>query len=89
MITTAPTLVFYNPERLTVVSADASSYELGAVSLQQCMNDPDDLKPVAFAPRIMNYADTHYAQIGKKCLAAVRHVKSSQITLLGWTPLPY
>ena len=53
------TLAFYNPNKPTTVSAAASSYGIGAVLLQE---DNNIKKPVAFAYRTLNPAETRYAQ---------------------------
>ena len=53
------------------MSADASSYSLGAVILQKVK---DHWKPVAYAPRSLSETETRYAQIEKEVLA---------VTLLG------
>ncbi len=60
------TLALYNPNAQAKVSADASSYGLGAVLLQQCQ---DGWKPVAFASRSMTETERRYAQIEKEALA--------------------
>ena len=56
---TKPTvLALYSPHALTKVSADASSYGLGAVILQQ---NGSEWKPIAYASRSMIETETRYA----------------------------
>ena len=60
------TLALYDPEAQTKISADASSYRLGAVLLQQV---DGAWKPVAYASRSMSETEHQYTQIEKEALA--------------------
>ena len=56
----------YDPAAETKVSADASSFGLGAVMLQKAGNE---WRPVAYASRSMTDNERRYAQIEKEALA--------------------
>ena len=63
-LASAPVLALYNANRETTLSADASSYGVGAALLQK---QPDgELRPVAYVSRAMSGVGQRYAQIEKR-----------------------
>ena len=62
-LTTTPVLALFDPTRETVVSADASSYGLGAVLLQKQKNG--EMKPIS---RSLSPTEQRYVQIEKEAL---------------------
>ena len=60
------TLTLYDPSADIKISADASSFGLGAVLLQRSQ---DDWKPVAYASHSVTQTERRYAQIEKEALA--------------------
>ena len=74
------TLALYDPDKELKVSADASSYGLGAVLLQK---EGSDWKPVSFASRSMSETECRYTQIEKEALAATWACEKFSMYLLG------
>ena len=66
-LASTPVLAHYDPAKKTILSADASSYGLGAVLLQE--QETGVRKPVAYASRSMTSSEQLYGQIEKKVLA--------------------
>lgn len=63
LLTEAPILAFYDVNKRTVVSADASSYGLGGVLLQD--------RNLQSLHTILELSGKRYTQIEKECLATV------------------
>ena len=80
-LTSPETLALYHPERDTVVSADSSSFGLGAVLLQR-QND-GHMKPVAYASRSLTKTERRYAQMEKEALAIVWSLEHWADLLIG------
>ena len=66
-LTESPALALFDPNLETTVSADASSYGLGALLLQKQANG--ERRPVAYVSRSMTPTESRYAQIEKEALA--------------------
>ncbi|XP_048585750.1 uncharacterized protein LOC116606612 [Nematostella vectensis] len=64
LVTTAPVLAYYDPDKELVIQCDASSTGLGTVLLQEG-------KPLCYASRALTATECGYAQIEKECLAIV------------------
>ena len=71
----------YDPSKKTKIAADASSYGLGAVLLQE--EEPGTWKPVSFISRSMTATESKYAQIEKEALAVTWACERSSNYIIG------
>ena len=67
LLSSTPILSLYDQKCPTRVSADASSFGLGAVLMQQ--HSDKQWRPVAYASRVMTPTEQRYAQVEKEALA--------------------
>ena len=74
------TLALYDVNAPTKLSADASSYGLGAVLLQEA---DKQWRPIAYASRSMSETEQRYAQIEKEALAITWACKKFSDYILG------
>ena len=81
-LTSSETLCAFNPSLDTIVSADASSYGVGAV-LRQKQPEDQMLRPVAYISRVLSDTEKNYAQIEKEALAVTWACERFQNYLLG------
>ena len=80
-LSSSQVLAQYSVDRDTVISADASSYGLGAVIRQVQPNG--QLRPIAYASRALTETEQRYAQIKKEALAVTWGCERFQQYLLG------
>ncbi|XP_045445754.1 uncharacterized protein K02A2.6-like [Melitaea cinxia] len=79
-------LVHYNPELPVILSCDASRYGLGACLAHEIkIGNAVCERPIAFASRTLNDAETKYSQIDKEALAIIWAVKKFDLYLKGRT----
>ena len=80
-LTKPSVLLLYDPLLQTKVTADASSFGLGAVLSQK--DSTDFWRPVAFASRALSVTEKRYAQIEKEALAVTWASEKFQDFVLG------
>lgn len=81
----AVSLAHYNVNWETTLSADASSYGIGAMFIQKDSNGREE--PVVFASRSMSDTEKRYAQIEKEALAIAWACEKSFEILTDHKPL--
>lgn len=80
-LTQSEVLTHFNPSLPVQLACDASPYGVGAV-LSHVMPSGDE-RPIAFASRTLNKAESNYAQIEREALAIVFGVKKFHQYLFG------
>lgn len=80
LISSSRCLAFYDVNKETILSVDASSFGLGGVLLQR---HDEALRPIAFCSRSLTDNERRWAQIEKELLAATYAVEKFHIFLCG------
>ena len=75
-----PVLALYDPNRESTVSADSSSYRIGAVLRQRT---DGTLLPVAYASRVMTPTEQRYSQIENEALVTTWYLERFTDSLYG------
>lgn len=81
-LTSAPTLVHYNPEAEHELRTDASSFAIGAV-LYQKHDDADQTGVVLYYSKTLNKAQRNYSATEREMLAAFNAITNLKHYLLG------
>ena len=80
-LNSTPVVAHYDPQNVTMLSANASSLGLGAELVQE--QDNKEKKPVAYASRSMTSTEQRYAQIEKEALAITSACEKFNDYILG------
>ncbi|RXN06598.1 Transposon Ty3-G Gag-Pol poly [Labeo rohita] len=86
-LSSPPVLAIYDPNRDCKMSADASSYGLGAVLMQRWQ---EGWKPIAYASRSLTQTEQRYAQVEKEALGLTWACERFRDFLIGkhlWRPI--
>ncbi|XP_034561964.1 uncharacterized protein K02A2.6 [Notolabrus celidotus] len=81
VLTTSEVLTHFNPKLPLQLACDASPYGVGAVISHVLPNGED--KPIAFASRTLNKAESNYAQLEREALSIVFGVRKFHQYLYG------
>ena len=81
LLCTSPVLALYNPTSETKITADSSSYGLGAAITQKASDGT--WRPVAYASRALTPTEGRYAQVEKEALASTWACEKFQDYVIG------